>query len=197
MDSDRLWNALTDANFWTAIGALATVGAIGAIVLTARQLQFDAWVKAQEIWTDDDFTNARGRLFRFLRNGDATWQQQDQDDSRLVCRKTDEFARIVPYLALTKGGGVRRVLKVWADPIAKSWAILKPFVLSEREETNWSSKWDAFEALGEKAVHRLSVDQRMLMLEARKRVQSSIRSSSVSVTSATPSDPPAQPASGD
>lgn len=106
-----LWVLLTDSGFstfWTAIGALFTaVGAV-AVIFAARRLDFNAWVKAQEIFTQPDFTAARGVVLpRYRTDRLAPWTASEKDQAKLVCRKMDEFARLLPFL--------RRplVLKTW------------------------------------------------------------------------------------
>ena len=49
--------------FWSALSALATLVGAAAILFAARQLRFEAWLKAQDIWVSNDFTVARGKLF--------------------------------------------------------------------------------------------------------------------------------------
>lgn len=132
--------------FWTAIGALATVVGAAAIVFAARQLRFEAWLKAQEIWVSDDFTAARGKIFSRLENLQQPWTPDDKVLGLIVCRRVDEFVRLAPYL------GERRILRVWGDPLAKAWLVLKPLVREERNKTVWPTKWDAFERIGTKAL---------------------------------------------
>ncbi len=151
----------TDWNtFWTAAGALATMGTGLAVYYAAIQLRFEAWLKAQEIWVDKDFTDARGRLFRHLREPNSAWTQDDQQDALLVCRRTDEFCRLAPFFAFTKRGGRRRILKVWFDPIAKSWRLLKALVEQERSNVGWNTKWAVFQEFGERAYAKLAKEER-------------------------------------
>ncbi len=132
--------------FWSAISALATVAGAVAIVFAARQLRFEAWLKAQDIWVADDFTAARGKIFARLENLQTPWPPDDRAVGLRVCRKVDEFVRLSPYL------GRRRMLAVWGDPLAKAWVVLEPLVAEERRATSWPTKWDAFEKIGSEAL---------------------------------------------
>jgi len=148
-----LWTLLTDsgfATFWTAIGSIFTaVGAV-AVIFAAMKLDFNAWVKAQEIFTQTDFTEARGVVLPRYRTGKSVpWTPADKDKAMIVCRKMDEFARLIPFL--------RRpfVLKTWYDPIGKCWDVLEGIVLQEQQDCDWPEKWAAFEQLGKAARQRL------------------------------------------
>ena len=44
--------------------------------------------------------------------------------------------------------------KVWGDPLAKAWLVLKPLVREEQEKTGWETKWDGFEKVGAKALSK-------------------------------------------
>jgi len=145
---------------WAAIGALATVAAVVGIYLTARQLRFDAWLKAQEIWTDDIFIAARGRVFRHLDHPQITWNSDEKDQALLACRRAEEFCHLAPYFALTPARGRRKILQLWADPLAKLWAILEPLVKEERDRASWPEKWSTFETLGKSALAAIPETQR-------------------------------------
>ena len=132
--------------FWSALAALATLAAAGAIVFAARQLRFEAWLKAQEIWVSEEFTAARGKVFARLENLAQPWHADEKLLGWNVCRRVDEFVRLAPYL------GARRMLSVWGDPLAKAWLVLEPLVREERKKTSWPTKWDAFERVGAKAL---------------------------------------------
>lgn len=133
--------------FWSAVSALATLAGVAAILFAARQLRFEAWLKAMEIWVAKDFTEARGKLFARLENLQAPWQPDDKALGLSVCRRVDEFVRLAPYL------GRRRMLAVWGDPLAKAWLVLEPRVIEERQSCGWPTKWDAFERVGRKALN--------------------------------------------
>ena len=161
--------AATSGTFWSAVGALATVAAVAGIYLTARQLRFNAWLEAQDIWVDEKFTNARGQLFRHLDNPSLDWAELDKQDGLLACRRTDEFARLAPYFAINRYLGKRKILKVWSDPLAKLWVLLEPLVVEERNKAGWKTKWDAFETLGKAALKRVPKEQRARLQQAVQR----------------------------
>jgi len=141
------------AVFWTAVGAIATaVAAIATVVATGgifwavRQVRFTAWLKAQEIWTAQAFTEARGRVFARLDTGNTQWTQADETEALQVCRKMDEFAGLIPYLPK------QTALRIWGVPFAKAWLVLEPVVGRERTKCSWDDKWDAFAKLGRAAL---------------------------------------------
>lgn len=142
---------------WAAVSALATIAASLGIFLAARQLKFDAWVKAQEIWVEEKFTEARGTVFRHLDCPNLPWEP-DKEVALLACRRTDEFVRLAAYFALTRGGQ-ERLLQVWAIPVAKLWILLEQLVREQREIDGWQ-KWDAFEKYGKAAAARLPEKER-------------------------------------
>jgi hypothetical protein len=141
------------------VSAIATAAATAAIFFAIRQLRFEAWVKAQEVFTHGDFTDARGTIFaRLDKDEDCEWNDGWSADEKraamIVCRKMDEFCRLVPYLGLVPWLGRRRALAVWDDPIAKAWFLLKPLVRAEQQR--WPRKWNAFQKLGSTALNRLA-----------------------------------------
>jgi hypothetical protein len=137
---------LKSDTFWSALGALATLAGVGAILYAAKQLRFDAWVKAQDIWVSEGFTTARREVFARLDNLQAPWSAEEKTKGLNVCRRIDEFVRLAPYL------GKRKMLAIWGDPLAKAWLVLEPLVTEERSTTSWPTKWDAFEKFGRKAL---------------------------------------------
>ena len=149
--------------FGAAIGELllVIVLAIGEIIAfvglrhAAKEREFHCWLKAQEIWTKRDFTEARGRMFQRLRNPDAPWTEEEKEDAKEVCRRMDEFAHLAPYL------GTRTVLDTWDDPLAKAWIVLEQVVNEERSgAAHWSVKWSAFAEIGREALAKLIRDGR-------------------------------------
>ena len=54
MGPDWNWDLI-----WTAVGAIASAIGAGAILFAVFQLRFDAWLKEQEAFTDENFVNAR------------------------------------------------------------------------------------------------------------------------------------------
>jgi hypothetical protein len=133
--------------FWSAVSALATLAGVVVIIVAIRQLRFEAWLKVQEIWVSKDFRTDRGKIFARLDNVQQPWKPEDEVVGLDVSRKIDEFVRLAPYI------GERRMLRIWGDPLAKAWLVLKPLVQKEREKTSWKTKWDAFERLGTKALN--------------------------------------------
>jgi hypothetical protein len=73
--------------FWYALTAIFTGIASVGIILASRQLRFQAWLKAQEIWTASDFTQSRGRVFARLDNKKRDWETEEKTDGLQVCRK--------------------------------------------------------------------------------------------------------------
>lgn len=138
----------------TAIAAL--LGAIGVGFL-AQQLWLRAWTKAQEIFVDEKFTRARGKVYARIPN-DAEIESTWTTDDYMVWRKMDELARLAPYLGIF-GLGERLVLRTWLDPFAKSWIVLHSLVQEERNKTPGWPKWDAFAKLGKKAMNRLGLKE--------------------------------------
>jgi hypothetical protein len=132
--------------FWSAISALATLAGVVVIVIAIRQLRFEAWLKAQEIWVNPEFTKNRGKIFARLDNLNQPWKPEEEEIGYEVSRKMDEFAHLAPYL------GNRKILRDWGDPIAKAWLILEPLVQKERAKTSWDNKWRAFQKLGTKSL---------------------------------------------
>lgn len=136
------WNAV-----WTAVGAIATAVGAFAIGFAALQLRFEAWLKAQEVFTEDGFVSARTAVFQHFDDVHQPWPKDD-DNAKKVCRKMDELARLESFVTLPR----RRILRVWGNPIAKAWLLLKPTVTRECEVAHWDKKWKAFTVLGKEAV---------------------------------------------
>ncbi len=137
---------ISNAVFWYALTAIFTGIASVGIILASRQLRFQAWLKAQEIWTAPDFTQNRGRVFARLDNKKRDWETEEKTDGLQVCRKMDEFAGLIPYLPK------RIALRLWGVPFAKAWFVLEPIVNGERAKCGWQDKWHAFERLGTSAL---------------------------------------------
>jgi hypothetical protein len=131
---------------WTAVGAVASAIGAGAIVFAVFQLRFDAWLKAQEVFTDEDFVNARAALFAHFDNAVDPWPLVSSEDAKKVCRKMDEMAHLRSFV------GQERTLESWGIPIAKAWLLLQPTVEQERSRSHHPKKWEAFERLGLVAV---------------------------------------------
>jgi hypothetical protein len=140
-------SVFTCGTFWSAVGAIATVFATIGIFLALRQLRSAAWLKAQEVFTEKKFTEARGEIFSRLGHNSSHWSEEEKKLAMDVCRKMDELCRLTPFLG-------RRAIAVWDDPIAKAWTVLEPLVREERERCRWDTKWRAFEKCARKALHR-------------------------------------------
>lgn len=145
---DTIGQLLRCDTFWSAISAVATVFAAGGIFLARKQLRFDAWLKAQEIFNGKEFTEARGRVFARLDTEPREWTGLERNEGLDVCRKMDELAWLIPHLPK------RTVLRVWGDPFRKAWLVLAPLVEEERVKCAWSKKWEAFERVGKEALRR-------------------------------------------
>ena len=145
---------------WTAVGALATVTAAFGIFFAGRQLRFAAWAKTQEIFVEEKFVKARGRVFKHLQQPTLEWNVEAQDAGFQVCRRMDEVCRLAPYFAFTPWTAQKTFLEVFDDPLAKSWAPLQPLVIAERDMVGWKTKWDSFEKLGGAALNRLPREKR-------------------------------------
>ena len=138
----------------TLIGILIGLLTVGFV---AQQLWFATWVKTQEIFVDEKFTTARGKVYARIPHNTEAKSMWTTDDY-IVCRKMDELARIAPYLGIF-GSGERLVLRTWRGPLAKSWIVLHSLVKEERNKTPGWSKWDAFEKLGKKAMKQLGLKE--------------------------------------
>lgn len=162
------------STFWTAFGALATLAAVGGILLAGRQLRFDAWIRVQEIFVERKFVKARGRVFRHLRPESSRWDSEDQKAGLEVCRKMDDVCRLALYFSLIPFRGKRVFLEVFGDPLGKSWALLEPLVMVERRFVDWQSKWNAFQQLGRAALNRLPQEKRHELKKIATRLDSEI-----------------------
>jgi len=143
-----MWGLFRSELFWIAFTAVATAVGSSAIVFAIRQLRFDAWLKAQEIWTGKEFREARAHILARSDKATEAWKPEKEElqTALEVCRKMDEFAGLLPYLPR------RTALQVWGVPFAKAWLVLRPVVEQERAKCHWPEKWQALERLGEKAL---------------------------------------------
>jgi hypothetical protein len=149
--STTFWSFLKSDVFWSAVGAIATVIGVVAIFFAISQIRFEAWLKAQEIWTSPEFTALRENLFKRLDSGKLDWSTDEEIEAKKACRKLDELADLIPYLPK------KNALKAWGVPYAKAWTILEPIVMKERETNVWLEKWQAFEKLGKSALKKYHV----------------------------------------
>jgi len=131
--------------FFSALTALFTGLASLGIFLARKQLRYDAWVKAQDIFNDDEFRKARTALFACL---DTPGSSCTIENAEIVCRKMNELCHLAEFL------GERRILINWGNPLAKAWHLLGAFVDDEIKQSNWEHKWRAFQKIGKKALER-------------------------------------------
>lgn len=142
---------------YAAIGELLLVIVIGVgefvafleLRYVAKDRDFHTWLKAQEVWTQEAFVNGRGKMFVRLDNLRAPWTPDEEKEGKNICRKMDEFAHLAPFL------GLKKVLDVWDDPLAKAWIVLQEIVDKEREATKWPEKWKAFSTIGQMALDKV------------------------------------------
>lgn len=136
------------STIWSAVSAIATACGVGGIFYAGRQLRFQGWLKAQEVFTDDGFTRSRGQLFERLNDRDRPWTDDEKSNGLKVCRKMEELAALARYFPK------KTILREWGDPLAKAWVLLEPLVQEERSKSKWNEKWYAFEKLGKKALDK-------------------------------------------
>ncbi len=136
------------STFWSAVSAIATAVGAAVVFLVRRQLRFEGWLKAQEVFTEDEFTRSRGQLFARLDDHDRPWTDDEKRNGLKVCRKMEELAALASYFPK------KTILREWGDPLAKAWVLLEPLVREERITSNWKDKWHAFEKLGKEALHK-------------------------------------------
>ncbi len=150
-----LWILLKNPDFWTFVGAVATVVAALGVLYAIKQIKLSGWIEAQNIFTETEFVKAREKVFGYFPFERQVPAYIDlnlkdlKDAALLVCRQMDKLARLKPYL------GMKTILQAWGYPLGKAWLILEGTVRAERKYH--PRKWDAFERLGEKAVKKLRV----------------------------------------
>ena len=147
-DTVRIWTL-----GFTALSAIATaVGAFG-IIYALKTFRFNTWLKAQAIYMDKEFCEARKTVlsnFPFDKSNPPTFTAQNRDKALLVCRKMDELAHLKSYL------GEKKIIKVWGIAMGKSWMILKETVV--KDELTHGKKWIAFQRLAEKAIKKYDLE---------------------------------------
>lgn len=147
---------------YAALGELLLVIVIGVgefiafleLRYVARDRDFHSWLKAQDIWTEEKFVKRRGVIFKRLDNLQAPWSEDETSEAKETCRKMDEFAHLAPFL------GVKKVLAVWDDPLAKAWVVLQEIVNKERKDTKWPEKWMGFSTIGQEALDKVVSEKR-------------------------------------
>jgi len=137
-----------DSINWEAIGAVASaVGSFG-IIIAVIQFRASAWLKAQEIFTNPEFVNARTNLFSIIDSKTKDIQDVSNEDKILICKKMDEIAHL--RFAI----GPWKTIKTWGNPIAKAWKLLEKFVEDTQGNEHWEDKWKSFSKIGKHAIRR-------------------------------------------
>jgi hypothetical protein len=159
MDWQWFFDLLKDSTFWTAIGALATLVASGAILYAARQFRFEAWNKAQDVFIDDNFTKDRQTVFQHIGQQTSNWTTNDLEAAFSVCRKIDELCRLAPFF------GKKDMIRIWRHPIGQAWALLHAIVQQERDRTSFTDKWDGFKSIGSKSFKRFPTERQNQLIK--------------------------------
>ena len=133
--------------YFTGLGAIAALIAAVGVWWAARTFKFSTWLKAQAIYTDKDFYNARKAIFSNYPN-ELVFTDELKDDAILVCQKMDELAHLKWYV------GEEKIIKEWGHQMAKAWKMLEKFVECVRNEEGYLKKWKAFEDLAKKAAKK-------------------------------------------
>jgi hypothetical protein len=131
---------------WAAIEAIATLIAVFGVWAAFMQLKLSTWIKLQEIYTEEKFSDARDTVFHLQSKDYEIWTDKQKKAACIVCRKMDELAHMQRFMCPGE------ILKHWSQPYAKAWKILKLFVIQQRKNDDWIQKWKAFEELGEEAA---------------------------------------------
>lgn len=92
-------------------------------------------------------SGSSARVFARLDTNALEWKADQFHEALNVCRKLDEFARLVPYFP-------RTAMEVWGVPFAKAWIELAPVVERERLKSHWPEKWNAFAGMGEECLRK-------------------------------------------
>lgn len=145
----RVIGALTISEwgtFWSAVGAIATLCGAGAILFAVRQLRFEAMMKAHELFNTELLRQYRGELFARFDRDPRPFDDAEKERALYVVSQLDIFVRLESYI------GRRRLLRIWGNPIAKTWLLVQDLVADERSKVSWPEKWDALEAVGKAAV---------------------------------------------
>ncbi len=146
-------------DWWTLVGGVvncATFVILGiGTYFVARQIKFGTWIKAQDIFMDQKFTDARSKVFGQLiedhvpiENFEKLIQQEPhKEHGMLMCRQLDGFARLIGRWGLSE----KEACNVWGNPLMKAGKLLHPLIKEEQKQCKWDSKWAAFEKLARKA----------------------------------------------
>jgi hypothetical protein len=144
----------TSATFWSAVSAIAAVFAAIGVFWAAQQFKFSGWIRAQELYTQEDFVEARTEVlkhFGYKQDIKPYIDDETKQYALLVCRRMDQLARLEPYL------GRKTILEVWGNQLGKAWMILQKTIDEERKYHK--KKWDAFEHLGKVARSKFNLEK--------------------------------------
>jgi len=148
-----LWEKIfSNATVWTALGALCAFGCLIGVLFALKQLRFSAWVNAQEIVTDPEFTGARTRIQDRFESEEYMPTGNDKEDAKMVCRRWDQLCWLVFEGFISK----RKVLRYWCVSMGKCFIIVEErwYTISREREIakGHFDKWDAFFQLGSEAA---------------------------------------------
>ena len=139
---------------WDVVTALATVAGCWTIWYAGRQLELQAWLRVQELWTNKEFRSGRMKLYKRLEVRNEKWTDPEREEALEVCRKLDEFAALVPYLKR------HEALRIFGVPFSSCWLVLKEVVDDERSSkpgrANWPEKWKPLERFGNASLKKHS-----------------------------------------
>lgn len=149
---NTIWPYLKNPNVWTFFGALCAFGCLLGVWLAVKQLRLGAWANAQDIVTDEKFTDARTSVQGHFKETGYTPNDEDIEDAKLVCRRWDKLACLVKEGFISK----EKVLKYWRVPMGKCWIVVQEHwgtIDADRQvSTGHTDKWNAFYALGKEAA---------------------------------------------
>lgn len=150
-DTVKIWTLV-----FTGLGAAAAIIGAGGIIYALKTFKFNTWLKAQAIYMDKEFYEARKTVLAhfegFNKNNPPTFTAQDRDDALLVCRKMDELARLTPYIKKEK------IIETWGTPMGKSWIILEKLVDDVRTQDVNLKKWKAFKDMAKEAIKKYNLE---------------------------------------
>jgi hypothetical protein len=141
---DPTWT--TWSTVWSAIGAIGTLAAFGAILYAVRQIKFEAWTHIQDKWNNKEQYRLRKALFERRETKNRNWTTGEIEDAKNVCGRMDELARLVKFTSR------KEIIEIWHVPVAKLWDVLEEIVMKER--VNHPLKWEGFERLAKDCVKR-------------------------------------------
>ena len=140
----------------TGLRTLATVIAAGGVVYAVKTFMFNTWLKAQAIYTDEEFRKARKVVFAhfgFNKGNPPTFDGPEKEQALIVCRKMDELAHLKWYVSKKK------IIETWGHQMGKSWIILEKLVGDVRTQDRYLKKWKAFEGLAKEAITKYGLEQ--------------------------------------